>query len=751
MRAKLHKGDIHQELAQSVIFDSASSAHHFEDNSLTSFRFSIPSDHFLRQSEERFMIGLKSLTFTKTFRKNADINYEDLHVAFLLRNIPGVSGARYFPVKFKPGLSSAQEFVTVIISHFKDMQQRLPGVPEVVNAALEIWFSPDKKHFALFNTGIDMVFSIELYEKLKAFSTVSDSDPFSEGAKRVYFSTGADQTFSVQFQDIDMPANQKSNFVFLYRVPEMQGMLKNLVAIQSNFVVETKHALPEVGIKLPARIDIMLDQIIPPYTNDASRRPLLLTIDETELFETAYTYTFEASRIRFLPLYSNHVNVLTVRLLDSQSGEPLALSAGHPTTVDVKFQPDPNKSFNMESFTLFVNSKSGRQLFVDNTHSNFRASLTTEIALAPQHKWVMALESLHLPGKISPMSAVRNTKEFWISVIKTVTMEKKGEKEEMEKVGVLVEEDSMFAQENDNEQQPPRKKSRKYLDDSGIDLDSVSLYEEEEDEEKKKKKAGSKKRVLPIDPNSLLFYNFYRASMSKFTGSDYQDGDIEKKKVFTFEKLTNFNAATLQTALVAAVSEAVSEFTRPEIAAQGPFALLVSHTDSNFKLTLELKSKADEELKQTPNAKSIVYHVALSPLLAHALGASTYDNRPKLLQIGAKKKPDGKVEMSTDLISYIEFEKPIKIERLNPSLMYIFCDVLKSSLVGRGYHRLLKAVPVRDSSFAYHFDKLDYVPLDLVKFSNLSFRITDQSMHELEFQDDERRNDITLCIKVMRL
>ena len=100
MRAKLHKGDIHQELAQSVIFDSASSAHHFEDNSLTSFRFSIPSDHFLRQSEERFMIGLKSLTFTKTFRKNADINYEDLHVAFLLRNIPGVSGARYFPVKF---------------------------------------------------------------------------------------------------------------------------------------------------------------------------------------------------------------------------------------------------------------------------------------------------------------------------------------------------------------------------------------------------------------------------------------------------------------------------------------------------------------------------------------------------------------------------------------------------------------------------------------------------------------------------
>ena len=83
------------------------------------------------------------------------------------------------------------------------MQQRLPGVPEVVNAALEIWFSPDKKHFALFNTGIDMVFSIELYEKLKAFSTVSDSDPFSEGAKRVYFSTGADQTFSVQFQDIE--------------------------------------------------------------------------------------------------------------------------------------------------------------------------------------------------------------------------------------------------------------------------------------------------------------------------------------------------------------------------------------------------------------------------------------------------------------------------------------------------------------------------------------------------------------------
>ena len=101
----------------------------------------------------------------------------------------------------------------------------------------------------------------------------------------------------------------------------------------------------------------------------------------------------------------------------------------------------------------------------------------------------------------------------------------------------------------------------------------------------------------------------------------------------------------------------------------------------------------------------------------------------------------------------ISFHFPRNSFSLMPTHMFLYCNIIKSSLVGGGFHKLLKVIPIEQDFYSSYkiieFENPEFLELSTSEIYQIDFELRTPSGSLIEFKEQNAETFLNLTLKRM--
>lgn len=260
-------------------------------------------------------------------------------------------------------------------------------------------------HFVLLDTEYNHVKSMSLkYPKLTIEEIVWLLNKQTD-RNLCYFSIGATKRLQIELSNSVLLFHPTINIFFglegteaVYN-NEVFYFLENTAQEKKVFIAEKKLSMKPL---LPKMIKVKLEEMEPSLSTQNNSQIIGIICGDKEIAK--YPLFNVVLKKEYVDVLQPTLNTITITLLD-ENNRPLCLEDGEQTIVKLKLQATM-----FDSFILRIASNECRDIYPNNTNSNFRIQLSRPLR-TQDRQWEVALSSICLPAKMSDKKLLENV---WI-------------------------------------------------------------------------------------------------------------------------------------------------------------------------------------------------------------------------------------------------------------------------------------------------------------------------------------------------
>jgi hypothetical protein len=398
-----------------LVLDSTSSHQFHPDNTLTHFRCVIPQSHVLFDQAYKYEIGVKSLSFSAKTQSTPALNPALAHCVLLLTH-KETGEQRYAEVLSVKGIiSNPYEMVSKMEAE-SNLYLSAPELSDYVQdgqkiAVYEAYMIDRSPYLAIFNIKQPMVLSRELYHHLMMRPTYMSQKKNLKPVP-VRFTPLLDNGYSIK-------TNAPGSHYYIppvgpdeYHEPPYHDHGETLMLIR-DVVPDTPARDPR--LPMPRRVVLTMDGVDTAVkTETALEDTVMMTLCTPEVeLGYSYMYHYELERPLFHGMRGGELNALRFQLLNPEDNTPVPLDAAQATVVTLLAR---KRKMAHKSFIMRIQSGASNEVYPRNQPSQFTVNLHQEVRLDPSRVYGIAVDSLYLPGEITPMSVLHNADLVYIDL-----------------------------------------------------------------------------------------------------------------------------------------------------------------------------------------------------------------------------------------------------------------------------------------------------------------------------------------------
>ena len=380
----------------------------------------------------------------------------------------------------------------------------------------------------------------------------------------------------------------------------------------------------------------------------------------------------------------------------------------------------------------------------ENTLVSFRNGVPTNY-LTPYKKWALALQSIGISCNFKDNENIPKIVKIVCSNVKPI-MKNEGHCHEL---GSLT-----LSKENNEKYVIKNFQTLKYLELHSQIPEFIEIKLLDESDNLLKLKSGLNPTFVKLHLESDKM-NSDHINLSSHPNSTYNDNNTSKFGVRLAKKLEFFG----KNPKIALTSMMIWNQLKLSSDLDLKFEMLIN--DSSHKLVLPDSIKNVDEVIEYINKELSSYCYLFTTSERHLRIKSKSDltivlGRDLAYMLGCTDSLDNpKLEMKLDLREYQVFTSKYRLQNipLFGTHLYLYCDLVKPSLMGGGLHNFLKAIPISNSNLkdSYYrmieFEHIEFLPISTTQVEYINFELRTSNGSLLEFSDENVHTYLSIVIK----